>query len=45
MAPAVHPHRGGGGEDHSIGGTINAVLGGIQGLLDTKVINAVQYVL
>ena len=33
------------GEDQSIGGTINAVLGGIQGVLDTKVINAVQYVL
>ena len=33
------------GEDQSIGGTSNAVLGGIQGVLDTKVINAVQYVL
>lgn len=35
----------GGGEDQSIGGTINAVLGGIHGLLDTKVINAAQYML
>lgn len=35
----------GAGEDQSIGGTINAVPGGIQGVLDTKVINAVQYVL
>lgn len=35
----------GGEEDQGIGNTISAVLGGIKGVLDTKVINAIQYVL
>ena len=37
--------RGDGDDDQAIGNPIQAALGGIKGILDTKVINAAQYVL